>query len=405
MLMTKTSHLYYLFLCIALIGLAILPLSASAFGVGLVPTSITIMNAARDGEYNYSVSAVNIDSNPVRINLSTEGYAGPWVTVYTESDDIHPVQNLTLEGHQSVPLRLYVKIPHEVANGNYNMSIVIETAPTEIEMGENSSVVRASFVAKSSVDIDISGKEVLQGKVEYISAGDTEIGYPVYFETLFVNTGNVIAAPEMQITVENNLTQVDSFSYKSPGINPNVREVVRIPWNTTGMEEGDYNATVSVFLGTEKLTVRNVSFEILPKGTFTRQGNMTQLKYTGDAKPNELLKITGVFENTGVIVTSAKLIGEVTMGDKLIDTFTSEEIQVPPFGTEDLVSYLRLSDPGQYTVKAYVLYEGKKTNTSELSINIAEPAAVTTPSADPPMIGLSILGFIIAGLFLIMHRK
>jgi hypothetical protein len=255
--------------------------------------------------------------------------------------------------------------------------------------------------ATSQLSVEVTGEQKVSGTVNYISVDDTEVNYPLPIKVLFRNTGNVAVNPEIRVTVFGKNKTIDTLSYSGTQVNADQTETIIVRWNNTGVEPGDYSARVGVSVGTTSIKESEIPFKIFPAGTLSRQGNLTALLYEGVPAVGTVVKITGIFENTGTIETKAKLMGEIYRDGILIDTFTSDELSIPIYEKGDLIHYLKLESEGNYTIKSYVLYEGKKTPQKELSF---KTTGLTTPTKTPLSPLMAVFAFICT-LVLIHARR
>jgi len=69
----------------------------------------------------------------------------------------------------------------------------------------------------------------------------------------------------------------------------------------------------------------------------------------------------------------AKFRGEIYHEDDLLDVLGSEEMFVESGETAKLVSYYKILEPGNYTIKGRVLYAGKETEEKEVSFSVPVP--------------------------------
>ncbi|KAF5437012.1 hypothetical protein C5S35_06175 [Candidatus Methanophagaceae archaeon] len=158
-------------------------------------------------------------------------------------------------------------------------------------------------------------------------------------------------------------------------------------------------------MGGERLSTKELQFQLLPVGTLSRQGSLTDLSYEGDTSVGKTLKVLATFRNTGEIDAKAKLIGEVYVNGNLIDTISSEELLVPVREAGTLTAYLKIEEDGNYTIKGHVVYEGKMTATKELSFDVktlSEPEPTQTPKASTP--GFGAIGATIAIVSVMRYR-
>ena len=150
------------------------------------------------------------------------------------------------------------------------------------------------------------------------------------------------------------------------------------------------------------IDTRNLTFQILPRGSVTRKGELLNLTYNGTLAIDNTIKIFGEFRNTGLIETEAKLILEIYRDDKFIDTLESEEILVARGNKFTFTNYLKITEAGKYNIRGYVTYETNKTAIKTLSFEVGGALESIIP------IGLSV-GGAIAGIgvmfFLIKNGK
>jgi hypothetical protein len=234
--------------------------------------------------------------------------------------------------------------------------------------------------ATSQISVTVTGVQKVSGTVDYITAEDTEVNYPLPIKVLFHNTGNVAVNPEISATVFGKNQTIGTLSYSGTQVNAGQAGIIIARWNNTNVEPGDYSTRVLVSIANTRIKESDIPFKIFPAGTLSRQGNLTNLSYEGVPSAGTLLKIIGIFENTGSIETKAKLMGEIHRNGALVDTFTTDELSIPLYSKGDLIHYLKLETSGDYTIKAYVLYEGKKTPLKELSFKTTD---LTTPTKTP----------------------
>jgi len=83
-----------------------------------------------------------------------------------------------------------------------------------------------------------------------------------------------------------------------------------------------------------------------------------------------MIKILADFENTGKIDSRAAFKGEIYRDGEFVDTTKSDEMLVEVGETSRLTSYYKIQSSGKYVVKGCVLYEGKETDTKEISFDV-----------------------------------
>jgi NADPH-dependent 2,4-dienoyl-CoA reductase/sulfur reductase-like enzyme len=80
--------------------------------------------------------------------------------------------------------------------------------------------------------------------------------------------------------------------------------------------------------------------------------------------------------NIGAIDTNASFVAEVYVNGTLTGEINSDELVIPEGEKGNLTALLELATSGDYEIKGHVLYDGKSTDTKELSFAVtkAEPA-------------------------------
>lgn len=364
-------------LCLFVILVLLLIPAGNAYGVGLGPSEIRVSDALRGTSVDQSVTLYNLGDTTASINLTVEGDGSDWIHFYDIDTKGVPFTKVTLKARESRPIRIVVSVPSDAANGMYTPIIHAKLEPPE---GATSSLTGVSAIleATSTLSITVTGEQKVAGTVEYITVDNSEVNYPVPVKVLFHNTGNVAAKPEIKSVFAKSSATIDSVTSADTEVKAGESKLIVIRWTKTNIDAGNYTADVSVNLNGATISSAKKSFMLEPVGTLSRQGNLTGLSYSGDPTSDAILKIIGTFQNTGTIETKAKMIGEIYRDNSLVDTFTTDELSISINDQGELLYYLKLQNPGTYTIKAYVLYDGKKTETKELAFSTITGAAVGT---------------------------
>jgi hypothetical protein len=361
----------------ALILLLLSPFPAVALGIGIAPTEYKITGAFRGGGYERTITVFNPDENANNFTLRTDGEASEWISFYKIEDVNTTIKEITIDANGNYPVLIKINIPSDLATGTYNATIYAETVPGGTE-GITTGVA-TKLQASTNISVEVTGKQVMDGVLNSIQVENTEIGYPVRVKTVFQNTGNVIAEPKIDIAVIQDNITITSFTYDSTKVKPTSIEPIIAEWSTTDKTaSGDYKARVNVTLDGHILGSEDVPFKLMPVGTFTRQGNLTSLLIEGNPAINTVAKVKAVFQNTGQIETPAKFSAEVYKDNTMIDTLSSDELTVLKNNEIALISYLKITSPGNYLIKGKVIYSGKETPEKDYSFIIPK----STPGFD-----------------------
>lgn len=359
----------------AIIGLMLMIMissaSAAGLGIGVVPSEIEIHNAMRGGEYEKGITIHNTAEDDSGFSITAEGECSDWMHFYLMGDQNTEITNITIPGKDNAKILVKITIPDDAASGEHISTIGVQNIPIE-------GMVGSTMIVRMPVDvtIEVTGTQILTGVVKSITAIDTEVNHPLTVKVEFQNTGNVAAKPVVNVDISRDGTPVDGFTYSEMAVATTKKEIIPVEWDTTEMDSGDYVAKISVMLGEKVLETKDLQFKLLPAGTLSRQGNLTSIA-TESEPAIGMVKILAIFTNTGAIDTRARFAGEVYRDGNLIDTIESNERLVPIRESGTLTSYLKIESPGSYVVKGHVEYEGRTTDTEELSFEVSGAAAKT----------------------------
>lgn len=350
----------------ALLLFCLAPYNVGADGLGVAPGEIQLDNVLRGSELLRSIRVFNIGEDTVSFRLTASGEAADWISFCEPDDPATSLETIAAPGNGKVEVWVKFKIPEDVADGIYAATIYVESIPSE-EAGQP-----VPLRMPSRVTIEVTGTQILTGNVRGISAMDVEVNYPLRIRVEFKNTGNVVATPQIDVQITKDDVAIDSFTFAQTKVKVANSETISVEWDTTGKEPGDYLAQVDVSLGEEVIATEELDFTILPVGTLTRAGTLTELTLHGEPKFGTTAKILATFFNTGEIDTKAKFIGEVYCDNEFIDALESEETLIPVGQKDILTSYVKLERPGSYDIKGHINYEGKKTEVKEISFTVGE---------------------------------
>lgn len=400
---------------ILLIAAIILYNPASAGGIGISPTTISVSEGMRGETYEKTVTIFNPDSEELYFVLETEDEAGDWIT-FSDYDSNTPLTEGIISPYGKQSILVTISVPPDAANGIYNATIY---ASTQSEGISGKIGTQSVFRTTCHMTIKVTDIQRLSGIVEYISVLDGEVNQPLPIEIKFSNTGNVVAKPSITIVMEKDGITTDQVTVNNAEVDRSSSKIIQTDWDTTGQKTGKYNAKISVSLDGSLLKRENIPFELFPVGTLTQEGEFVTLTSDGNLHPGTLLKVIGTFRNTGDMGTTTKMVGEVIKNGNLIETIESNELLVPAHQSKQLTSYLDIPDIGDYVITAHMIYAGKETDEKELTFTVSEASYepdVSEPSdaiqvkvpqdTRTPLSIISVTSAVlIAGLFFMAMRK
>jgi len=354
----------------------LLVLPAAAAGMGVGPSYLEITDAMRGGEYERLLTLFNLGDEDVNFGFVVTGEASDWITFYgIDAQDI-PIDKIFVEGDMETSVLVKVNIPQEIGNGEYEAIITVTTIPGD-EQGKSAQTV--ALAAQVEAHIMITGTQILQGIISNMRIRDIEEGYPLRIETSFRNTGNVAATPIFDIEIIKNNQTIETFTIADTTLRPEDSELFHVECDTAEISKGDYTCNIVVSLGGDVIATEELQFTVLPRGTLTRSGVCTAMGIDSSPQLGIISKLKAVFLNDGQIDTNAKLVAEIYRDGVFVDVVNGDELLVPVGFTTELLVYLRPETPGNYTIKAHILYEGKRTDMDDLSFEIL-PAGTSASS-------------------------
>ena len=389
---------------VLLIGLIFLLVmtSADAFGVGVVPSRITIGDALKGGAYDRQLGIYNPGNESYDYEFEVTGDIEDWISFYA-LDGKTPIDTIEVPGKVTEKIIARFSIPADTPNGNYRGTVYVKTVPKGVTI-ETGAGAEAVIKAPSEVTIMVTGTQILTGNVESITAVDTEINYPVRIQVRFRNTGNVAAYPAIDVSISKDGSLVDSLTHDKNAVTPKELKTIPVEWNTTGQTTGDYSLNVTVSLDGDVLATKDLPIKIMPAGTLTREGNLISISTPDEPLIGQYIKILATFENTGAIDTKAKFAGELYIDGNREDIINSDELLILVGETSDLTTFLKIETPGNYVIKGHVLYDGKTTGTKELSFIVTEAESETGKVPGFGIIG-ALMAIAILVVFIVARRN
>ncbi|MDD3372862.1 MAG: hypothetical protein PHE39_04225 [Methanoculleus bourgensis] len=368
------------------------PVSAAGIAVG--PSSLAIDNALRGGSFERSLTIFNPSDTGFDVVLKTEGSAKDWIK-FSAIDGSEEIQKVYAPKKGQIPVLMRVKVPDDAANGRYTAKVIVETVPGEKVPGSVGTILQAT----STLEITVTDVERVSGEVMSIVVRDTEVDIPLGIEVGFKNTGNVVATPEITAVISRDGTVIDTISEAKTPVSPTITERIVVHWPNEGLAAGTYQVDVTVSLRDAILAEEGRTFEILPLGSLTRQGELTDLGYEGALTVGKPIKITGLFKNSGSIATRARLSGEVYRGGSLVDVISGDEMTIQVFSENPLTAYYTPKEPGEYTMKTCAVFEGKTTDSKDMVFTIQpDSSGLSLPLSPGPVIAaLAFIGLFTAG--------
>jgi hypothetical protein len=373
-------------------------------GLGISPSQMILPNLSKGSHVERTFVLSRSDpKEDFYFTATMEGATKDWTTLNKGMEFTMPA------GEQRFSIVVIVNIPKDIANGEYKGGIRLESSSkSPNETSENGASISLSALIQT--DFTITGEQILEYEISSIKIQTIEEGSPLEVSLTIINTGNVEARPtKVHVEVfdkfdENMLESQDIVEMGS--VEPFVTGDITIPVPTKlGIDQ--YWARISVYRDEVLLKEQSLVFEIVEVGSLQKNGNLKELLCNQKVAIGEVVKITGVFENTGQSNYSAKLVAEIYKNGKLVKLAESDLTNVNTGKTENLSAYFTPDVSGEYIVKAQVTYSGGKTPEKEAKISVGNVGLLASVGAIglPPAVAVALLIFIVAIIILTAYFK
>lgn len=354
-------------------------------GLGISPSQMITPNLSKGSHMERTFVLSRSDpKEDLYFKVTTEGQTKDWITLDKGMEFTMPA------GEQRFPIVVIVNVPKDIANGEYKGGIRLVSSsksPDKIG-GSGASIVLSALI---QTDFTITGEQVLEYELSSIKIRSVEEGSPLEVSITIINTGNVEAKPtkvHVEVFDKFNKNLLESQDVIEMGsVEPFETGDIAISVPTKlGIDQ--YWARISAYKDEALLGEQSLVFEIVEIGSLQKNGNLKELLCNKKATIGEVVKITGVFENTGQSNYSAKLVAEIYKNGKLVKLAESDLANVNTGKTENLSAYFTPDVSGEYTVKAHVAYSGGKTPEKESKISVGNVGLLASIG------GISLLGLI-----------
>lgn len=347
-------------LLLALVVFVALALPTAA--MGLSPGEATVYNVLRGGYSERGFRVYNTEPSTVQFKIELRGVVKDWVVLV-------PGDTLEVGPSQVAAITLQIQPPQDTPNGLYEGLMVVTGTP--VAAGGEGSISRIATGVQARVAVEVVDKEVLSLIILETRVESIEQNQPLVVAIRAKNAGNVRATPKVTVRIIDSSGQtVKTAEDASTEILPTQSRDLKVVIPTLDLETGRYTAHVSITVGGDSLAENRLDFEILEKGALRRQGELLGISGPGWVKVGEAAKLVAKFKNSGQVASDAKFTAEIYVDGALIDTATSETIEVAPGDTSELPVIFKPDRPGRFVVRGSVFYSKRRTPESEFILNV-----------------------------------
>lgn len=245
-----------------LISIAVLAVGffmpSQLLAIGLINKPIVINNALRDETIQETLKIFNSEEKEASFDLIAEGDIKDWTSFYLPEDLNNPITKVQAPAQSYYKATVYIKVPEDAANRQYNGQLTIILRPDK----EDSEESQASVSQKLSrlVAITVTDMEIIDFNVSVIPHKyGLEENEPLNVRFIYDNQGNVSIAPQIQLKIKKDNKTIYNVIHPYPENKPAVKplaqyEVSAIEIPTYGFEKGQYVAEIS-FLHNNKIAL------------------------------------------------------------------------------------------------------------------------------------------------------
>lgn len=343
-----------------------------ASGINICPASFEYPTATKEITYEDTIYITNTGEEKDSFILVPENPGSDWIRFYENGKIIE--SSFEIEAGESKKIDIGILIPSDASNGKYEPIVYVmpESAKFENETAGNS---LSHGIVKLPIKfyIGVTGDQILQGEVLKLEIGKTEENAPIKVKTYFKNTGNVQATPEMSGVILKDGNKIAEIEGTGDSVKPGKEEELLI-MAPADLSEGEYQAEITIFLGSEILKNGTLDLTVLPEGSLAKEASLVNMSIEGEPAKESMLKVLATVENTGSADLSCKYVGEVYENGALIDVIESEEIFVPVGKTKDTSTYYTPTDSGKYEIRGKITYSGQETDVKTVTFSTVKSA-------------------------------
>ncbi len=358
-----------LILAIALVAaVCLIPFNTA---LGLSPASVDVQNVLVGGYAKVAFTVSNTEDKVAEFTINVIGPAAAWTSVY-------PSTSFTMVPKATQKIELIIQPPADAARGTYPASVRVETITAGPNKVSGQALARISSGVEGKINVQVTNQQVLSINVNSIETFSIEEGTTGFLTVEAQNTGNVRATPEVLVKLIDATTNKVLEVRKSAELLPTETRKIEVQLPTEGLRPGNYDLEVSVLLNGREVTSKGLRQKILERGELSTQGQLVSVDAPPWVEAGNFVKVGVLFKNTGSLLSTGEIVGEVLLDGKIIDVLSSKPVKVSPGEQIMLYALYKPQRAGRYTVRASVLFGGKQTDYTEAILNVTSPTAAAS---------------------------
>jgi hypothetical protein len=366
----------------------------SAVNIGVSPGTAHFKKMLKGGYASRVVTITTSLEQPLTAHYEVYGEVEDWVDIETNSS------SFVLSRDEPYRMKIMMRPPSDVANGNYTGAIRIVTDHLGSLGGGTGSVVRAAVTVQ--LRVEITGEQILACRSGGFSIPSVEIGFPLELSYTIINDGNVQLRPNIELDIWDQLQERLMHTQGLFGdliLQTEQERITRtIP---VQLPIGQYWASVRV----EECDVSQLlTFSVLEKGSIEDDARFISLSTKPWARVGDIVPVTALFENLGQRSVFATFKGRVTLDDQVIQVIESDELQVSPGERMNFSLFYRPRLPGQHVINGRIHYNRKLTFERGTVVNVNPAEGVTSVTGKLRLVPIMVF-LVITAVIVILVAK
>ncbi|MBE8538573.1 hypothetical protein [Geoglobus acetivorans] len=335
-----------------------------AISIGISPSFIDFKDLLRGQVVEGRARIYNTQDSPAQFKIET-GEFSEWVEVLNTTGGVIDEIEVPANGYFEIIVRL--KIPEDAANGNYKIPVFFVSSSEGGKVG-------VGMKAPLNLVFTVTGEQKKSVKLMLFTIDDTEVGIPARMEVDLLNNGNVVADPTVEITVFNPDGVEVWRNQTAVKIKPQEIKAAKISWDTSRADEGTYTGRLRLLMDGKEILTEELKFNVFEKGTLTARMEILNISVEKIIEPGKVSKVELGVKNTGQIDTEVRMRIEIYRGSEFVDLSESDPLWLEKGQTGILTAYLKMGDPGNYTLKPVLAYGGKIAKLSDIAVEVTSEA-------------------------------
>lgn len=329
--------------------------------VGVSPGSFSYDNVLRGGYAERLFTITFSGNNDIEVSVEPLGDIRDWIKFSSNKSIVR----------KDDPWFLSVSIepPADVPNGNYTGFFRVRTSAVGSAGAPGTASGNVIAVLDAFLQVEITDFEIVQCDARGFEARTIEEGDDLAFEVTIENQGNIRLKPRVLVDMwdQEQIDIVKNIEFTGKEVLPTREEKFIFRSSSDDLEIGQYWIDMLAVQCGEKETL---TMDILEIGSLRANGVIKEIIAPVWTTVDETIPMFVIFENNGEKEVDARFIGQINLGDRIVQTLESEVSSFEVGETSNFTFFFTPRQEGRYVVSGRVLYDKKRTFEAGKVINV-----------------------------------